>query len=170
VSNAACAIPQLVQSNNILMTVEPPKPCEVTITANPGLVLSPWELVTFTATPVRGGLLPSYQWFRNGQPVIGAISNVWSANNLSSNDTISVVLYSTDPCAVPNTDTSNILVVNIKTGIAGIGTEDGLGIYPNPNAGSFVVKGTVEAGPVQLQVVNAIGQVVYNYTPVVKNG
>src|SRR5690606_16819361 len=84
--------------------------------------------------------------------------------------TISVVLYSTDPCAVPNTDTSNILVVNIKTGIAGIGTEDGLGIYPNPNAGSFVVKGTVEAGPVQLQVVNAIGQVVYNYTPVVKNG
>src|SRR5690606_1596523 len=168
-SNAACAVPQKVLSNNLLMTVEPPKPCEVTITANPGLVLSPWELVTFTATPVRGGLLPSYQWLRNGQAVIGAVSETWGANNLNSNDTISVVLFSTDPCAVPNTDTSNYLVVNIKTGIGNINGEDAIMLYPNPNNGNFTIKGNIAPGNVSIEIVNAIGQKVYEWKSVNNN-
>lgn len=160
VSSAACAFPQTVQSNNLLMTVEPPQPCAVSITANPGLVLSPWELVTFTATPVKGGLLPVYQWLRNGKPVIGAVSNTWGANNLNSNDTISVVLFSTDPCAVPNTDTSNYLVVNIKTGINDISNDNQLIVYPNPNNGTFVVKGHLPPSAA-INITNAIGQPIH---------
>ena len=143
------------------MTVEPPQPCAVSITANPGLVLSPWELVTFTATPTKGGVLPSYQWLRNGKPVIGAVSATWGANNLSSNDTISVVLFSTDPCALPNTDTSNYLVVNIKTGINDLQNSNGLVLYPNPNSGDFTIKGSVNVEDVLVEIVNILGQKVY---------
>lgn len=160
-SNVACPTSAKVLSNNVPMTIIPPQPADVTITASPGLVLSPWETVTFTSTPVMGGFLPSYQWYRNGNKVIGATSATWSANNLSSNDTISVILFSTDACAVPPVDTSNMLVVNIKTGISEVAGTNSLGLYPNPNTGSFTIKGKIMAAGAAIEIVNALGQEVY---------
>lgn len=160
--NAVCAVPQKVLSNNITMTIASLQPCAVSIIANPGLVLSPWQLVTFTATPVKGGLLPTYQWLRNGQAVTGATSNTWSANNLDANDIISVVLFSKDPCAMPNRDTSNTLTVNIKTGISKINGGSSISLYPNPNNGVFTIHGNINAANVSVDIVNAIGQTVYS--------
>src|SRR5690606_26055115 len=85
-SNAFCAVPATQMSNNVTLTVIPPAPAQVSISASPGLVLSPWQTVTFTATPIMGGTAPVYQWLRNGQPIIGATSNNWSAYNLSNGD------------------------------------------------------------------------------------
>src|SRR5690606_32442870 len=139
------AVPQKALSNNILMTIASQQPCAVSISANPGTVLSPWQTVTFTATPVLGGTAPTYQWLRNGQAVTGATGNTWSVNNLSSNDAISVALLSNDPCAEPNTDTSNVLMVNIKTGIGDVGGGNRLSLYPNPNNGDLTIKGDINA-------------------------
>lgn len=169
-SNVSCAVPATVMSNSVTLTVIPPSPAVVNITANPGLVLSPWELVTFTATSAMGGITPAYQWLRNGKPIIGAISHTWSANNLNSNDTISVVLTSSDPCAQPNTDTSNILVVHIKTGISDLNVNNGLTLYPNPNNGDFNIKGNITSNEVLIEVLNAIGQKVYTETQTINNG
>src|SRR5690606_25301915 len=80
VSNAPCAVTTPQMSNVIPITVLPLVPAQVSITASPGLQLSPWQMVTFTATPVNGGSVPQYQWLRNNQPVIGAVSDTWGAN------------------------------------------------------------------------------------------
>ena len=84
-----CPDPLVIFSNKMGMTVLPVQgPPSVTITSNPPGELSPWQLVTFTATPANAGADPKYQWKRNGQDVTGATSNTWSAYNLSNNDTI----------------------------------------------------------------------------------
>lgn len=159
-SNASCAVPATKMSNVVTLIIISPAPAVVNITANPGLLLSPWQLVTFTATTVMGGVGPSFQWLRNGQPVIGAISNTWGASNLADGDTISVILYSNDPCAVPNTDTSNLMVVHLKTGINEVLRDNDLVIYPSPNNGKFTIS-NLPPGQIRLEIVNAIGQVVY---------
>lgn len=169
-STQLCAVPAVVNSSNVVMTVVPPVVPSVTITASPGLNVGPWTMVTFTATPVNGGTSPIYQWLRNGQPVIGAISSTWGAANLSDNDVISVVLFSSEVCAIPPTDTSNVMTVRINTGIDNQNNHTtNLQLYPNPNNGSFTVKGSVSGGDVTIEVVNAIGQVVYSEQLTVNN-
>ncbi|MCD6064535.1 MAG: hypothetical protein K0R82_2446, partial [Flavipsychrobacter sp.] len=98
-----CADPLVLYSNKVGMTVLPltigPS---VSITADPGTLLSPWQLVKFTAVATNAGVMPKYQWKRNSQDVIGANSNVWSANNLSNGDTISCMVTSDIWCATPS--------------------------------------------------------------------
>src|SRR5690606_8120527 len=170
-SNAFCAVPATLVSNNVTLTVIPPTPAQVSISASPGLILSPWQTVSFTATPVMGGAAPVYQWLRNGQPIIGATSNSWSAYNLSNGDTISVVLTSSDPCVIPNKDTSNILVIQLKTGISGEGSNTtGIRLYPNPNNGDFTLIGSINSKEVNIDIINAIGQTVYTHQLAAPNG
>lgn len=169
INGSNCPVPPVLSSNNIVMTVLPQSSALVSITANPGLVLSPWETVTFTASPVNGGTTPVYQWYRNGQPVIGAISHTWSANNLWNSDTISVTMQSSDLCATPKPAASNILVVQIKTGIAGF-TEHKSSIYPNPNSGYFNIEAATKSKVAEITIMNSIGQVVYQENAAAENG
>ncbi|WP_276135000.1 T9SS type A sorting domain-containing protein [Polluticoccus soli] len=161
-----CADPLVLYSNKVGMTVLPlTVGPTVTITADPGTLLSPWQLVKFTAVATNAGTLPKYQWKRNGQDVIGATSNVWSANNLSNGDTISCVVTSGVWCASPASNTSNRMVVNIKTGISDIDADRKLDLYPNPNNGSFVVYiplALSRGGHVSADVVDALGRTVYS--------
>jgi hypothetical protein len=161
-----CSGPLSIASGKIGVTVTPlaPGPA-VTITADPGLLLSPWQLVTFTATVTGADSTTKYQWKRNGQNVIGATSNYWSAYNLSNGDTICCVVSSDIVCATPDRDTSNKMVVNIKTGIKDIEQNSGLTLYPNPNNGSFVIDIPLtpfKGGMVSVDVVDVVGRIVYS--------
>ncbi|WP_276134995.1 T9SS type A sorting domain-containing protein [Polluticoccus soli] len=158
-----CADPLVLYSNKVGMTVLPlTAGPTVSITADPGTLLSPWQLVKFTAVATNAGTLPKYQWKRNGQDVIGATSNVWSANNLSNLDTISCIVTSDVWCASPSNASSNRMVVNIKTGISDIDADRKLELYPNPNNGSFVVNiPTFKGGSLRVDVVDALGRTVY---------
>ncbi len=158
--STTCTSP--VTSNSINMTVSPILTPSVSISANPGLILSPWELVTFTATPTNGGTSPTYQWKRNGQDVTGATNDTWGTYQLSDGDTISVVLYSDYKCPNPDSIESNKLVVNLKLGVSNINSLKHISLYPNPNSGTFTLKGNINTSDaIQLTIMNSVGQVVH---------
>src|SRR5690606_8861627 len=93
---------------------------------------------------------------------IGATSATWGANNLSDNDVISVMLFSSAPCAIPPTDTSNTQTVHINLGISDKDNNTNLQLYPNPNTGSFTIKGNINTGDINIDIINPLGQTVYN--------
>jgi hypothetical protein len=152
-------------SSDIEVAVLPYVTPSVTITASPGTLISPWQTITFTATPVNGGKNPTYQWKRNGQNLVGAVNDTWGAYTLSNNDTISVEMFSSEYCPSPASAMSNKIVVAVKTGVEDIKNEEGFVLYPNPNNGTFTLKGNVgNAKVINAEIWSSLGQLVYRNT------
>ena len=169
--NAKCLAPYTDQSNDISMNVLPWLAPSVTITASPNRPLNVDEYVTFTTTVVNGGNNPKFQWKRNGQDVQGATGPQWSANTLNDNDSISVELISSYRCPQPPTASSNGIRVKVLTGVGDLTSKHDLALYPNPNNGSFILSGKLNTDkPVQLDIINALGQVVHRETITVQTG
>lgn len=163
--NTKCSVPYKDASNEITMTILPWLAPTVSITANPTTPLKENQYVTFTATPVNAGVFPTYQWKRNGQNIIGATGSTWSANTLSDNDNITVVLTSSYQCPQPLTASSNSITVTILTGVNDIDGITGLTLYPNPNNGSFIIKGIAtlySQEEISMEVINSVGQVMHH--------
>lgn len=151
-------------SNIVNMTVTPVVTPSVSISSNPTLPVGPWTMVTFKATFANGGNSPTFQWKRNGQDVVGATSDTWGTAQLNNNDVISVVFYSKHKCAVPDTAVSNSIDVLIDLGVDDI-TGGSLQLYPNPNSGSFTLKGNVANNKIiDLTIINELGQTVHQTT------
>jgi hypothetical protein len=163
--NTKCSVPYKDASNEITMTVLPWLAPTVSITANPTTPLKENQYVTFTAVPVNAGVFPTYQWKRNGQNIVGATGNTWSANTLNDNDDISVVITSSYKCPQPVIASSNSIKVRVLTGVNDIDVIAGVSLYPNPNRGSFTLKGTFaglsKEERLLIEVINSLGQVVY---------
>lgn len=157
-----CSIPYKDASNDITMTVLPWVMPAISITANPTTPLKLNEYVTFTAKIVNGGVNPKYQWKRNGQDVVGATGHTWSANTLNDNDEVSVEFTSDYKCPQPAVTVSNGIKVRVLTGVNDIDDITGFSLYPNPNKGSFIIKGkVVNNGAITTEIINSIGQVIY---------
>ena len=156
-----CASSLTLYSNGIKMTVLP-------ITTKPSLSISsnpehpqPGQQVAFTAIVTNGGYKPVFQWKRNGQDVLGAIHANWSANGLHPNDKISCLVISSDVCAEPKVATSDTITINFATGIDDARRDGVLRLYPNPNNGSFTLSLPASSQPAELEVINAVGQLVH---------
>lgn len=133
VATGVCAEPYTDTSNKIIMRVFPWLPASVSIASNPATTVPSGTMINFTATPVNGGNKPTYQWTRNGAPVVGALSNIWGASTLSHNDEICVNMSSSYLCPNPKTAKSNCIKVSIETtGISGIARNPNIKVYPNP--------------------------------------
>ncbi len=169
-ATGVCADPYKDSSNKIVMTVLPWLAPSVSITSNPSTPLSPYQLVNFTATATDAGNAPQYQWQRNGTDVVGATSYTWGTYQLSNNDSISVIVTSSYMCPQPAKATSNVIKVQILTGINEIGSDNNISLYPNPNKGSFSIKGKMANGDVRLEIINALGQIVYRSGVKIYNG
>jgi|GEM_PF-737077 len=157
--------------NDQVMKVLPWLAPTVSITANPNRVLEKDEYVTFTASVADAGIFPKYQWKRNGININGATSNVWGAKTLNDNDSISVEIVSDYKCPQPSTAVSNSIVVRVNTGIRRQDVRHDLVLYPNPNKGVFTINGVVTTNePLNLTVLNIIGQVVYTKRIIPSNG
>jgi hypothetical protein len=166
-----CSSPYTDKSNDITMNVLPWMAPSVSISVNPNRPLKENEYASFTATATNAGNNPQYQWKRNGQDIVGATGAVWSANTLNDNDSISVEIISSYKCPQPPAAHSNGIVVKVLTGVAGMSDINGLVLYPNPNNGKFVLKGEALTGEVlKLEIINAMGQVVYKDGITVDNG
>lgn len=160
--NTKCSTAYTDSSNDIKMTVLPWLAPTVSITANPTTPLKENEYVTFTATPVNAGLNPDYQWKRNGNDILGATSNVWSANTLNDNDSVSVEVFSKYKCPSPTSAHSNGIRVKVLTDVDDLSAAGSMRLYPNPNNGKFVVTARCKTGDtIKLSIINAAGQVVY---------
>ncbi|MEZ5016951.1 MAG: T9SS type A sorting domain-containing protein [Flavipsychrobacter sp.] len=170
VGASSCA-GHIVTSNPITMVVRPIVQPTVSITASPGTLLEPYELVTFTATTTYAGPSPTFQWFRNGQPVQGATNATWGTYQLSNGDSIKVKLFSSDPCTQPKEAESNTIGIGIKVGIDNINALAGVTLFPNPNNGTFTVKGKVTTQDnIRMSIINSVGQVVHQQNLNTVNG
>ena len=103
-SSIACPIGSPVTSNTITMIVNSNMPAGVTTVAssNP---FCPGSSVTFTATPINGGLAPAYQWKVNGVNT-GANSHIFTYNPVN-NDSVRCIMTSNLSCVTGNPASSS---------------------------------------------------------------
>jgi hypothetical protein len=113
-SNAAClaTVPETVQSNTIVITVNPTVDASVAISADQTTICANGQ-VTFTATPTNGGI-PSYKWIKNGTPILPAeTGSSYTATNVVNSASYAVEMTSTTTCANPTIASSNTVVITV---------------------------------------------------------
>ncbi len=115
-SNANCISNTTATSNTLTMTVNPSAPVSISISPSSNPVCSGTS-VTFTASPVNGGVSPGYQWKNNNVNINGATNSTYSYIPLN-NDTITCRLTSNANCAVGNPATSNAINMSVTTSIS----------------------------------------------------
>ena len=70
--------------------------------------------VTFTATPTSGGTSPLYRWRVNNSNV-ESNGPTYTTSTLTNGDLVSCIMTSNEACAYPLSDTSNSIIMNVKT-------------------------------------------------------
>ena len=111
-SNATCVTGSPVTSNDVTMMVLTNLPVSVSIEASANPICE-GASVTFTATPVNGGIMPVYQWKVNGNNV-GSNSPTYASSNLSDDDVITCQLTSSETCTSGNPATSNEITMTVN--------------------------------------------------------
>lgn len=97
--DSACKTAVLDTSNSILLHVITPPTVSVTINASANNVCE-GDTIVFTATPVNGGITPTYRWEINGTKE-GTDSPSFTTNNLAPGDSVNCQLISSEVCAQP---------------------------------------------------------------------
>lgn len=171
-SNYMCLATDTVNSADVHMTVDPLYIPIISISASPGLIVSPGVPVTFTASVTGAGPTPTYQWMVQGSIIAGATTNTFTSSTLSDYDSISCAVTGSGVCAIA---TFSYVFISVWP----LGVNDqlssglSLSILPNPNDGEFQVRGRLTrtvAGNAILTVVNALGQQVYRAQVLTNSG
>ncbi len=164
-SSSSCINGPVTEGDSVTMTIRPTTAPAASITANPGNVLSNGQLVYFTASVN----VPSaqYQWYVNGQPVAGATGIMYTITDPQDGDSVYLWIKTDDTCRTPDTAISNHVVLQVGVNVRQIPNVvfDDVQLVPNPNKGTFNLKGTLATALQQeivtVEVVNALGKVVY---------
>ncbi|MCC6599723.1 MAG: hypothetical protein IT223_03510 [Crocinitomicaceae bacterium] len=118
-SNEPCVTGSPALSNAIAQTVNQNLPATVSISVNPSGTVCSDDLVTFTATPTNGGLIPGYQWKKNNQDILGATSSSYVTTNLSDGDQLFCVMASNLNCVTGSPANSNSITMDVNQGGSG---------------------------------------------------
>ena len=117
-SGALCATGSPATSTPVAMTVNPNLPVSVSISASSNPFCQ-GSTITFTATPVNGGLIPGYQWEVNG--IYAGTNNPVFVYSPANNDVITCSLLSSETCTSGNPALSNpvtmVVNANLPAGI-----------------------------------------------------
>jgi hypothetical protein len=174
-SNYHCRLANTATSSHFNMNVDVPATPVVSITALPGANIAAGEIVTLVANITNAGPTPTIQWLVNGVVVPGANKTSFVSGSFANLDSITCQVLSSGGC-------SGLLGFNsITLHIAGVGVKpvtlsgSDLMLVPNPNNGTFTLKGAIAAQTnaqedLTLEVVNMLGQVIYNQKVAVNNG
>jgi hypothetical protein len=170
-SNYECRTANTVTSNKLTMTVTEPATPTVAVNANPGTQISAGQSVTFTAVVTNGGSSPSYQWSVNGAAVSGATTASFVSTEIAHNDEVSCSIVSSGTCGGQVASGSVVMKVNSVSVADVSGNNMQVQLMPNPNNGTFTVKGTLSmvSGEATIEVTNMLGQVVYRSKAIVRN-
>jgi uncharacterized protein YjdB len=149
-----------------------PLPGTIAIKAFPGTNIQPGQTVTFTAIVQNTNSLPVYQWQVNGVAVTSATSATFASSRLADKDVVTCIVGS-NGCDVQAA--SNALTIGIIKSVDNqvIFAGSDVRILPNPNNGSFAIKGSlgvVTDEEVSMEITDMLGQVVYKTTIAAKNG
>lgn len=109
-SSAGCVTTNAATSNLITFTTGTVTP-EVSVSVSDSDVCA-GTLVAFTASPVNGGSLPSYQWKINGTNA-GNNSATFSSSSLANQDKVSCTMTSNAGCLSTSTATSNVVEMGV---------------------------------------------------------
>jgi gliding motility-associated-like protein len=111
-SNDPCVTGSPETSNIITITFSSGQEASVTATASQLEVCSGTP-VTFTASPVNGGVTPVYTWLVNGVPT-GGSGPVFTSAGLVGGATVQVVMQSSETCVSNNPDTADVTITVIQ--------------------------------------------------------
>ncbi len=112
-SNAECLAQKEVESNTIVMAVNPKLSPSVSILVQPTDSVCAKAEAWFTAEPLNAGHDPFYQWKKNGKNV-GTNSARYSDNKWSNDDVITCVITSSAECFTDKQAGSNEINVKVK--------------------------------------------------------
>jgi gliding motility-associated-like protein len=110
-STENCTSNNPATSAPIRVSVIPSVAPSVSIVASANPICS-GTAVTFTATPTNGGTLPQYQWYLNGTPIAGEVTNRYVTTALVDNDEISVEITNTNVCG--GKSLSNVIIMTVN--------------------------------------------------------
>ena len=96
------------------MMVNPLIMPSVSISANPGNNICTNTSVTFTAVPVNGGSIPTYQW-KSGTTNVGTNSTTYTTSSLTNGEVISCILTSNANCLSSTTASSNNVLITVQS-------------------------------------------------------
>jgi hypothetical protein len=80
---------------SVSVTESPLLSASVSIT---GTTACPGGVLLFTATPVNGGVNPTYQWYNNGMVILNQTAATYSASGLLPGDVINVKMVPSGSC------------------------------------------------------------------------
>jgi hypothetical protein len=140
-SNEACTTGNPSTSNSITMSVSSVLTADVSISI-PDTNICNGTMAIFTATPVNGGLTPSYQWYLNGIPV-GINSDTYSTNSLVNGDVITCDMTSSLTCVIGNPAASNAITMSVNPALP---VSVSITASPNPVCNGTLV--TFTASPI----------------------
>jgi len=170
-STITCPSPVEANSNVIKFNVIDNSPI-VAIYATPATYVVPGHSVSFTSAVFNGGVGPVYQWYKNGVKIPGANGTTYTLLDVTSNETISLVVKTIMPCAIPDSGISNAVEIIPTLAVGNVaGPLDNIELFPNPNTGNFTLKGSIEGigNSVNLEIINLLGQLVYTGEATIQN-
>ena len=155
-----------------IVTVEVTNVPIVDIAVTPGLVIRPGSTVTFTANVTHGGTAPAYLWDVDGTVVTGVTTNTYTTSALANGALVSCHVQGTGPCDMPSFNTVMVRFQDL-TNTTTVNGKDDILVVPNPNKGSFFIKGVVSSSPAEgysYQLADMLGRVVYAGVAHAENG
>jgi uncharacterized protein YjdB len=170
-SDYLCRLADTVNSNTITMSVSPVYVPSVTITVSPGANIPKGKSDTFYANAANAGPHPTYQWLKNGTAIAGQVNPVFVSNTLANKDSITCITTGTGECGLPS---FNSVIVTVSTvGITSVNSGSDITLVPNPNNGTFTVKGSLgitDDQEVSLEITDMLGQVIYRNKVMAQSG
>ena len=176
-SHDICSSPAEAQTSLVMNVYPLVAPTVVVSTTGGDTTAYVGDVYTFYTDVTNGGVNPGYQWSVNNVPVAGATNSTFTTHVYNNDITVTCTVTGNSPC-----DTGSLTGTSAPLTIYGLGylsvntvTTGGndLSLFPNPNAGSFILSGKLSAVSnknVSLAVADMLGRTVYTGETTPQNG